>query len=141
MSKNIDEERVIEFISIINKNIKLIENKNIQSKDELEQDIDKYYVCSMAMFTILNYIIELGEEIIEKEKLDFPKKYSDVFKIIMQGKLIEFEEYKKLQQFIKTRNEIAHEYGEMLEAEIYWAIKNIDTINQFLKLAKIKLLK
>lgn len=141
MSKlNVDNDRIIEIFNVINKNIKLIDNKRILSKDDLEEDIDKYYVCSMAMFTILNYLIELGEEIIEKEKLEYPKKYIDVFKIIMQKKIIDFENYKKLQQFIKTRNEIAHEYGEMLEAEIFWTIANIDVIKDFLKLSKSLLL-
>ena len=138
--KNVDKDRILTVFKIIDKNIKIIENKGIKNKEDLEKDIDKYYVCSMAIFTILNYVIELGEELIENKNLTFPNKYIDVFKILMQEKIIGFELYKKLQEFIKTRNEIAHEYGEMLESEIYWCIVNISDIKEVLKIVKKELL-
>lgn len=137
----VDKERVIELISIINRDILFIEKENISSVDKLKNNTKDYYAVSMAIFTILNKIIELGEELIDSlNKNIYPKKYTEIPKILFEEKIINEELFKKMIDLIKYRNDIAHEYEQIYENEIYWCIQNLDSINEFIKIVKNKLL-
>lgn len=139
---SVDKERVIELISVINKNLVFIENEKITSVDRFKTSTKDYYAVSMAIFTTLNKLIELGEQLIESlDKNIYPKKYNEIPKILFEEKIISKELFKKLNDLIKYRNDIAHEYEQIYENEIFWCVQNISSIKDFIKIIKNKLLK
>ncbi len=136
----LDEERVIELIRVINENISFVRNENIIKVDQLKKSKKDYLAVSMALFTTLNKVIELGEELIDSLDKDiYPKTYREIPKILLQEKLIEEELFKDLNDLIKYRNDIAHEYEQIFENEIFWCVNHLSSIEKFVKIVKSKI--
>ena len=86
----------------------------------------------MAIFSLLNNTIELGEKIIDIKKLEFPTKYRDIPKILSKNKILSKEEYKIFDKMIIHRNNIAHEYDvNITEMELFWCIENLGFVKKF----------
>ena len=137
-----DFEQISTLISVINNNIEIIESQKITSVKMLKREIIKYYAISMAIFTIQNKLIELGEELVYSlEKNIYPKTYNDIAKILLNQKIITHTQFKTFKSFIEYRNEIAHEYDDITENEIFWCLKNLDFVKDIIKISKEKLLK
>ncbi len=129
----IDKIRIKTLIQVIEKNISYLNSKNIKDVDVFKESLDNYYSSSMALFTILNKLLELGEELIDSLNLGlYPNKYMEIPEILLQQKKINLKLYKKFKSFIEYRNEIAHEYEGISENEIFWCIKNLDFIKELL---------
>ena len=136
----IDLERIGEIISVINDNIRFIEGENIDSVDVLLESKKDYLAVSMAIFTIQNKVLELGEELVESlDKGFYPKKYNEVPKILLDEKIIDSGLFKKYKSFIEYRNEIAHEYEGITENEIFWCVSNLNFVEDFVKIVKERL--
>lgn len=61
----------------------LDEYKDMSSEDDYDLDNRKtYYAVSMILFTLLNCIIELGEELITVKNLAFPGSYGEIFRFL-----------------------------------------------------------
>lgn len=138
----IDKIRIKTIIVTIQKNLTYLKQKNIISVDSFKESLDNYYSSSMALFTIQNKILELGEELIDNlNKNLFPNKYSQIPQILLQEKIIDLNLYKKFNSFIEYRNEIAHEYEGISENEIFWCIQNLDFVEEIIRISKKELLK
>ena len=136
----VDFERIAEIIDVIKKDLGFIESENIKSVDVFVVSRKDYLAVSMAIFTIQNKLIELGEELIESlDKGIYPKKYYEVPKILLDEKVIDIKMFKKFDSFIQYRNEIAHEYEGISENEIFWCVKNLDFVKDFIKIVKKRL--
>lgn len=49
---------------------------------------DKFYSCSMLIFSLINSAIDLGNEIISAKKLEMPHSYREIFEILSNRKII-----------------------------------------------------
>ena len=140
MVYEIDEEKLIEDMRIINKYIKIIESKSLPKKKDNELYLDEeftYLGVSMAMFTIQNKLIELCEQIVDSfDKGYVPQSYSELPKILVEEKFISQEQAKILRSLFSYRNEIAHEYDDISSPEIIWCVTQLPFIKDFLKLVK-----
>jgi uncharacterized protein YutE (UPF0331/DUF86 family) len=137
----VDEEKLIELISVINKYLKYLDDKNIDNVEVLKDDLDTYFAVSMALFTIINKLIELGEELVDSlDKGYFPKTYIEIPKILFREHILTKNQYKLFADLIEYRNNIAHEYEQIYENEIFWCIKNIVFVSDFVKIVKKRLL-
>lgn len=137
----LDFDRVISLINVILENISFIKEESISSVEQLKRSKKDYYAVSMALFTIQNKLIELGEEVIESlDKNLYPKKYLDIVEYLYQEKLLSDLDYNIFKDFVSYRNEIAHEYEGITENEIFWCINNLDFVEKFIKLVKKNLL-
>lgn len=144
MQYKVDKDRVLEDIALIKKYLKVIETRyKKEEKNENKEEVEfRYLGISMAFFTILNKIIELGEQIVDNLNKDYTfTKYSEIVKILEVEKLLTKKQAKIFSDFIAYRNEIAHEYDEIYSNEIDWCIKNIDFVNEFIIIVKKELLK
>lgn len=143
MVYEVDKERVIEDIGIIKKYLDIIKSKYKKKEDnESEEDVEfRYLGVSMAFFTILNKMIELGEELVDSlDKNYCPTKYHEIVGILESEKILTPLQSKKFRSFIAYRNEIAHEYDEIYQTEIDWCIKNQDFIIEYIRIVKERLL-
>lgn len=136
MSK-IDFDRGTHLISTINENVSFIKNENITEVEDLKKDKKEYLAISMALFTVQNKLIELGEEIVDSlDKNLYAKKYLDVIDFLYQEKIIDSKMYKIFRDFIIYRNEIVHEYEGIRENEIFWCINQLDKVEEFIKIVE-----
>lgn len=132
-----DKQRILEIIKVIKTNLKYIQVIDLKNIKKTEDNIKDYYFVSMALFTILNKIIELAEEIVDELNIEkYPSNYFQFFDILFEEKIIHKDLLKKLKVFVEYRNDIAHEYSDIGENEIKWCVKNLNVIEDFLKIVK-----
>jgi len=144
MEYKVDKDRILEDIALIKKYLKVIETRYKKREDNENQDeVEfRYLGVSMAFFTILNKMIELGEELVDNLNKNYTfTKYNEIVKILESEKILTSKQAKIFSDFIAYRNEIAHEYDEIYSNEIDWCIKNIDFVEEFVKIVKKELLK
>ncbi len=129
-------EEIIEILKNMDKHIKYIEKKNINNISQLETNQDLYLAISMSVFTLLNNLIELGDEIIRKKNLELPQKYREIANILQNNSIITQTQLNIFLKLIKIRNNIAHEYDVTIKHEdILFAIQNIYFIKEIIKIS------
>lgn len=74
----------------------------------------------MALFTIFNKLIDIGDDLISESKLGYVNKYTDIPNILFENKVISSNSKIFFIDFIKSRNDIAYEYDEMSEEEVFY---------------------
>ncbi len=93
-------------------------------------NIEKYYASSMVLFSLLNRVIDLGQEIVISKKLGMPSSYKDVFRILFSRKIIGNELFREMETFVDLRNALSHEYHRIDKNYLFDAIGNIDTVRK-----------
>lgn len=130
----INKEEILNDINLVNRYVSIIKGRT------LDDEFEKLGV-SMALFNILNKLIELGENLVESYKENYvPKRYQDIPNFLYEKKLLNEKQYKTYKSFISYRNEIAHEYEEIKNIELSWCMKNLDFVEEFIKIVKKRLL-
>lgn len=130
-----DIERITKMIMDIEKYEKELHNMKIKSANDLE-DSRNFHASAMLCFSILNRVIDLGQEILVKENYGMPTKYADVFNNLSKAGLMNKKEAEELNKLINYRNIISHTYFELSKKEIFNIISKMKLINDFIK--KIK---
>ena len=133
-------EEVAEILKNIDKHIKYIEKKNITNIKQLKNDQDLYLAVSMSIFTLINSLLELGDEIIKNDKLSIPKRYKDIAYSLYENSIINENQQEIFIKLIKIRNNIAHEYETKVKYEdILYSIQNLNFIKEMIKISINKL--
>lgn len=128
-----DKAKIGKILSDIRKYSNDLEAQRIKSKDDLKRK-DKFYICSMLVFSIVNSAIDLGNEIISSLKLELPQSYKDVFEILRKNKLISEKDERDLIYLVRIRNAIAHRYFAITPEKLFVgmnklkAVKNLEKI-------------
>lgn len=124
-----DKERIISILSDIEKYLNDLKEMKVNSLDDLDS-MEKYYASSMILFSLLNRVIDLGQEIVISKKLGMPSSYKDVFRILFSRKIIGTELFKEMETFVDLRNALSHEYHRVDKNYLFDAIGNIDTVRK-----------
>ncbi len=130
-----DIERITKIIKDIEKYQRELKEVNVNSIKDLE-DGTKLHASSMLCFSILNRVIDLGQEILVKEDYGMPSRYSEIFDNLVKAGLLNKKETEELNELIGLRNIIAHTYFEISKKDIFKIIKKLSLINNFVE--KIK---
>lgn len=125
-----DRERIIKIMSDIEKYFSDLESREIKGLDDLK-DIEKYYATSMILFSLLNRVIDLGQEVIISKKFGMPSSYKDTFRILFERRIIEGGMFEELKKFIDLRNVLSHEYYRIDENDIFYAVQKIRVVKNF----------
>lgn len=102
------------------------------TKENLNND-EKFLSTSMAIFQILNRMIDLADEIVKIEKLGYPLQIKDLFTFLEQNNLIDKKLERKLKDLIIARNKFSHRYGNINKEEILVILKELDSVRDFIK--------
>lgn len=130
-----DRERIIKIMSDIEKYFSDLEQREIKSLDDL-MDMEKYYAVSMILFSLLNRIIDLGQEIIISKKFGMPSSYKDTFRILFERKIIDKKMFEEFKKFVYLRNALSHEYYRIDEKDIFYAVRKIGILKRFVERIK-----
>jgi len=130
-----DIERITRTVADIEKYLRELDECNINSKEDL-LDTKTYHAASMIIFTILNKVIDLGNEVIATEQLGAPNRYQDIMHILAKAGVMNLQESDQISELIKKRNLIAHFYDDLTEQELLNMIKNISIIQTFIERIK-----
>ncbi len=113
--------------------------KNIApTKENLNND-EKFLSTSMAIFQILNRMIDLADEIVKTEKMGYPLQIKDLFTFLEQKNFIDKKLERKLKDLIIARNKFSHRYGNINKEDILSILKELDSVKEFVKVAILHL--
>ncbi len=130
-----DVEKITSIIKDIEKYEKDLDSVGVKSIKDLD-DLKNFHACSMICFSILNRVIDLGQEILIKEDLGMPNRYADIFLYLSKAGLMNKKEAEELAELINFRNIIAHAYFEVSKKNVFEVMKKISLIDKFIE--KIK---
>lgn len=128
----------LEKINVIIRDIDkyFLELKNIGLNKENIDVPEKFYSSSMVVFSILNRMIDLAEEIIIKNEFGMPSSYEQYFQILAEKGLIDKPMGEELKRLVKDRNLFAHQYYDLERKQVLSISKRIYTIRDFVERVK-----
>ena len=124
-------ERITKIITDIEKYLSQIESYEILDVEDLSSHL-KYNACSMALFSILNKLADLGSEILFAEELGAPNRYEDIMPALASAGMINKEESKRLNELISQRNVLAHFYDDLTSLSLLKLLKKLSVVREFL---------
>lgn len=127
-----DKERIAVIVEDINMYLKKLEERKITSLSQLD-DLN-FYACSMLIFSILNRMIDLGDEIVKSEKLGYPLEIKEIFVLLSDKGIIDKKMQDKLRDLVIARNKFSHRYGAIKKEEVFNLIKEIKVVKEFVEI-------
>lgn len=97
-----DNERINRIVEDIRMYLKKLDEIGIKSVSQLD-DLN-FYACSMLIFSVLNRMIDLGDEIVKSNKWGYPIEIREIFSLLLQKKVIDEKMEEKLRDLIIIRN-------------------------------------
>jgi uncharacterized protein YutE (UPF0331/DUF86 family) len=125
-----DRERIVKIVSDIEKYMNDLEEMNIRKAEDLT-GIEKYYATSMILFSLLNRVIDLAQEVVVGKKLGMPSSYKEIFRILRERDFISKETLGEIEKLVELRNILSHEYYRIGSGEIFRAVKNVGVVRKF----------
>jgi uncharacterized protein YutE (UPF0331/DUF86 family) len=130
-----DTERIGKIISDIEKYLRDLEELDIKEVKDLA-DKKNFYATSMVLFSILNRTINLGEELVMANNLGMPSTYKEIFRLLVQNKLIDASLGQGLSNLVFYRNLLSHEYYELTEKDVLDVSSKINIVEEFVRRVK-----
>ena len=130
-----DLERLTKIISDIHRYLDDLERIEIKDPRDLD-DIRNFYAVSMILFTLINRVIDLGDEIVTSRNLGVPGTYREIFNLLERGKVIDKELASDLSNLVYQRNILAHEYHNLTEKDVFRTYRRVPVIRKFVERVK-----
>lgn len=111
-----DIEKMSVIIKKIEKGFSDLNSFNL-TKENIN-NTEKFYASSMAIFGILNEVINLTEEIIKKNDWGMPRYQADFFDILLKHGVVSESLSKELKKLVRDRNIIAHYYADISDYDL-----------------------
>jgi uncharacterized protein YutE (UPF0331/DUF86 family) len=99
-------------------------------------DIKNFYAFSMILFTLINRVIDLGDEIVTSRNLGVPGTCREIFNLLERGKVIDKELASDLSNLVYQRNILAHEYHNLTEGDVFRTYRRVPVIRKFVERVK-----
>ncbi len=131
----VDKRRVGKLFADLERYFKDLRELNIKDIGQLD-DKRNFYSLSMLLFSILNVVIDLGEEIIKVKGLGIPTTYREIFLIIGNSGLIDKTLCERIANLMYFRNLLAHEYYSFDKNKIFSLYQKLYLVEQFIKEVK-----
>jgi len=127
-----DLTRIETIISDIIMYLKKLESFKIKSEKDLEDD-KNFYSSSMIIFNSINRAMDLAEQIIRDNAFGTTVEYKELFKLLELKKIISPSLSESLQKLVIVRNKISHRYGKITKKDVLNAIRDLSSLNGFIK--------
>ena len=129
----IDKEQVAIMIKDVERYLSDLSEIDVKTKETLSNK-ESYYAVSMLVFSIMNRVLDIGNEIISgSEKIPVPGTYSETFALLSNNKIINSKVSTSLSNLTKYRNIIAHEYYLLTNTELFKLKTDIYVVQDFIK--------
>lgn len=99
-------------------------------------DKKTYYAVSMVLFTVLNLVIDLGEELVAGLGTAIPSTYRDIFRLLQEAEVIGADMATGLVSLVYYRNRLSHRYADFDESDLRAVIERIPLIEEFARCAR-----
>lgn len=133
-----DTERIVKIVADLDRYYRDLDSMSVKSPIMTKE---RFYSLSMILFSILNRLIDLGQEIIRGKNLGVPSSYKEVFQVLAKEKILSPTLSTELQYLAARRNVLAHEYFDVTERDIYGIYLKIAVGKKFIVEVKKLLLR
>ena len=127
-----DYERISIIIDDINMYLRKIKEMPVKSENDLKDDL-KFYATSMLIFSVLNRIIDLGDEIVKENKLGYPLEIKEIFVLLSEKSVISRKLETKMRDLVIARNKLSHRYGLIKTKDVFNLISDMKYAEEFVK--------
>jgi len=90
----------------------------------------------MLLFSLLNRIIDLAQQVVIAKSLGMPVSYKDTFRILFENGLIDKRTFEQLKKFVELRNALSHEYYRIEHKDIFEALQKSGGLRAFVEKMK-----
>ncbi len=97
---------------------------------------EKLHSTSMLIFGIMNRSIDLAQEIIVKNEIGMPQKYSESFSILGEKGIIDKKLALEIEKLIENRGLFAHHYYDVNKKEVIRLLKDTYIVKKFVETIK-----
>jgi uncharacterized protein YutE (UPF0331/DUF86 family) len=127
-------------ISAVRKYLKILENYQQYSKEEIEKDLTLRGAVERYLYLAAQSTIDLGEAIIAYRDFRKPATMSEVFYILNEEKIISDKLAEKMVKMTGFRNIVVHDYEKINYDIVYDVLTNkLEDIEEFLRSIKLKI--
>jgi uncharacterized protein YutE (UPF0331/DUF86 family) len=131
-------EKIISALSDIEKYFSDLESFGISSMSDLK-GLEKYYASSMVLFSLVNRIIDLAQEIVISRKLGMPGSYREIFGILAERGIIDPKMFDLMKRYVALRNRLSHEYQRINGKELFNGIRDAGALRDVVSRLKKEL--
>ena len=117
------EKRIKEKIKDIENLLEEIYSWLPEEYDDYEADGKTRAACQNNFEVISEYVVEIAVYFIRFKKFRIPNNDESTFKILAENKIISYDLCQKMIDLRGMRNFIAHRYGEIDNAKVFYALK------------------
>ncbi|KUK98553.1 MAG: hypothetical protein XE10_2023 [Methanoculleus marisnigri] len=132
-----DIERIGSICSDIRRYLVDLEQLNIGYAGDLS-DKRNFYAVSMILFSLLNRVLDLGNEVTIAHNLGIPKSYRDIFILLWKNGFIDEKCAKEMGRLVTYRNLLSHEYQGITPEKVFELTKKVNTIKKFARFMQEK---
>lgn len=132
-----NKERMTAIIADIEKYLKVLEELNVKTLDDLNEK-KNFYSASMVLLTIFNRVIDLGQELVLAKKLGMPASYGEIFAILEKADIIRKKLFSGLREVVRLRNRLSHEYFTFTEKDVLEGLRKVGTVKEFVRAVRDK---
>jgi len=127
-------------ISAAQKYLKILENYQKYSREEIEKNIDLRGAVERYLYLAVQAAIDLAEAVISFKNLRKPTTMAESFNILNEEGIIGEEFVNQMIKMVGFRNIIAHDYGEINYDIVYDILHHrLKDIEKFIEIVKEKI--
>jgi uncharacterized protein YutE (UPF0331/DUF86 family) len=127
-----DKVKISKILSDIRRYFRDLEEQKVKKLEDLRRK-DKFYSCSMLVFSLVNSAIDLGNEMISAKKLEMPHSYREIFEILSREGIIDKKMENDLIELVRIRNAIAHRYFIVTPKRLFISFQKLESLKKFAK--------
>ena len=90
----------------------------------------------MVLFSLLNAVIDLAEEVVLKGDLGTPSTYREIFFLLERNGIIDSHMNETMSRLVSYRNRLAREYGEITPDDLLMVLTMQHEITAFVNMVK-----
>jgi uncharacterized protein YutE (UPF0331/DUF86 family) len=130
-----DTERMARICGDIDRYTRDLSLLSIHERRDLE-DRKNFYALAMVLFSLMNAVIDLADELVSARNAGMPSTYREIFTLLVQDSVIDTREFEQMSRLVSYRNRLAHEYGAITPDDLMDALDMTETIRIFVERAK-----
>jgi uncharacterized protein YutE (UPF0331/DUF86 family) len=123
-------ERIGSIVSDIERYLEDLGELNISTQKDLN-DKRNFYAVSMVLFTLLNRVFDLGNEVSIAHNMGIPSTYREIFTLLRKNGCISDNLSHEMIGLVTYRNLLSHEYHGIDEEKLFLLTTKIGTIREF----------
>jgi len=130
----IDKERVYALLDHIREELGYLEEFVAMPCEDFLKDKRAQRLTERCLQRAAEAGISIGNHIISRLNLRAPQDYSDVFRVLMEAKVLPFDLAQQMMDMAKFRNLLVHIYWEIDHRRVYESLpQRIETLRKFAK--------